>query len=157
MGIFLEKTYTNDCRRERSDRRQAIRRSFFYSMFMKRRRGQRRSDDGDDNTYVDFHGPHVTAAAIAIMILCILDAFFTLMLIERGSSELNPFMAWILEIDTVWFYVSKYLITAVCVLWVVMHKHFDFFGFKGRHILLGTIACYGSLITYQVSMLANII
>ncbi len=157
MRLYVEKTDTNHCRRERSDRRQSTLRSFFYSMFMKRRHGQRRSDYGNDNTYVDIHGPQVTAAAIAIMILCILDAFFTLMLIERGSSELNPFMAWMLEIDTIWFYVSKYLITAVCVLWVVMHRHFDFFGFKGRHILVGAIACYGSLITYQVSMLAYII
>jgi len=39
----------------------------------------------------------------------------------------------------------------------VMHKHFDFFGFKGRHILVGAIACYTSLVTYQVSMLVDII
>ena len=153
MYKFKEDT----CHRERHERRQASGRSFFYSMFMKRRRGERRVDHGNDNTYVDIHGPYVSAAAIAVMILCIMDAFFTLLLIERGSSELNPFMAWMLEIDTMWFYVSKYVITAVCVLWVVMHKHFHFFGFKGRHILVGTIGFYVALVSYQVSMLTEII
>ena len=157
MSMAFNNINPNSCRRDRADRRQANLRSFFYSMFMKRRRGERRLDYGDDNTYVDIHGPYVSAAAIAVMILCIMDAFFTLMLIEHGSSELNPFMAWMLEIDTMSFYLSKYLITAVCVLWVVMHKHFDFFGFKGRHILVGAIACYTSLVTYQVSMLVDII
>jgi len=143
--------------RNRSTRRRATLRSFFYSMYKSRRRGERRGDHSNDNTYVDIHGPYVSMAVIAVMLLCVMDAFFTLMLIERGSSELNPFLAWMLELDTTWFYASKYLITAVCVLWVVMHKHFDFFGFKARHILVGTIACYVMLVTYQVSMLAEII
>ncbi len=157
MNTAFNKINDTNCQRVHSDRRRATVRSFFYSIFMNRRRGERRQDYGDDNTYVDIHGPYVSAAAVAVMILCVMDAFFTLLLIDRGASELNPFLAWMLEIDTMWFYLSKYLITAICVLWVVMHKHFNFFGFKGRHILTGAIACYVTLVTYQVSMLSNIL
>ncbi|VAW99479.1 hypothetical protein MNBD_GAMMA21-1943 [hydrothermal vent metagenome] len=157
MTLALNTTESNRRRPERTDRRQTTLRSIFYSMFRKRRYGERRSGYGNDNTYVDIHGSQVMTVVIAIMVLCIMDAFFTLLLIERGSSELNPFMAWMLEINTTWFYVSKYLITSVCVLWVVMHRHFNFFGFKGRHILVAAISGYGILVTYQVSMLVYII
>ena len=157
MSMTLDNIDLNNCRRERSDRRQVNKRNIFYSLFMKQRAGERRLGYSNDNTYVDLHGPYVSAAAIVVMILTILDAFFTLLLIERGSSELNPFLALMLDINTIWFYTSKYLITAVCVLWIVMHNHFTFFGFKGKYILTWTIAGYGVLITYQLSMLTNII
>ncbi len=156
MTLALNNITLNCCRRDRAERRLITVRSIFYSMFKRRRCGERRSDYSDDNTYVDVHGSQVSAMVITIMVLCILDAFFTLLLIERGSSELNPFMAWMLEIDTMLFFVAKYLITSVCILWVVMHTHFIFFGFKGRHILLATITFYSVLVSYQVSMLAYI-
>jgi len=142
-----------DCRRKRVERRQANLRSSFNALFRNRRRGDRRRDHSDENSYVDVYGPNILLGAVAVMIFCVMDAFFTLILLQHGASELNPFLAWMLEIDVMWFYTSKYLITAACVLWVVIHKRFDFFGFKGRHVMLGAILTYMILITYQVSML----
>ena len=153
MNTTTNDIHTEGCKRVRQERRQANLRSGLYALFMNRRRGDRRSDHSNENVYVDVYGPKILLGAIAVMIFCVLDAFFTLMLIERGASEINPFMAWMLEINEMWFYISKYLITATCVIWVVMHKQFDFFGFKGRHILAGALAAYMVLITYQVSML----
>lgn len=141
------------CRRVRVERRQANFRSCLYALFMNRRKGDRRSDHDDENTYIDVYGPKIMAGAIIVMVFCVLDAFFTLLLLERGAEELNPFLAWMLEIDVMWFYVSKYLITAICVFWLVIHKHFDFFGIKGRHVMVGAILSYMLLITYQISML----
>ena len=141
------------CRRVRVERRQPNMRSVFYALFMKRRRGDRRHDHSNENTYVDVYGINIFLGALAVMLFCVIDAFFTLILLERGASEMNPFLAWMLEIDVMWFYTSKYLITAVCVLWVVMHKQFNFFGFKGKHVMLGAVLSYMTLITYQVSML----
>jgi len=141
------------CRRVRVERRQANLRSCIYALFMNRRRGDRRNGHTNDNTYVDVYGPKILLAAVAVMIFCVLDAFFTLILLERGASELNPFLAWMLEIDVMWFYTSKYLITAICVIWVVIHKQFDFFGLKGRHVMVGAMMAYMTLITYQISML----
>jgi hypothetical protein len=153
MHMPINDIQQKECKRLRAERRQANLRSCFYALFMKRRRGDRRGDHSDENVYVDVYGPKILLGAIAVMIFCVLDAFFTLILIERGASEINPFMALMLEIDEMWFYVSKYLITAICVIWIVMHKQFDFFGFKGRHIMAGALAAYMVLITYQVSML----
>jgi len=141
------------CQRVRVERRQANLRSCFYALFMNRRKGERRTGHSNENTYVDVYGPKILLGAIAVMIFCVLDAFFTLILLERGASELNPFLAWMLEIDVMWFYTSKYVITAVCVVWIVIHKQFDFFGLKGRHVMVGAVLSYMVLITYQVSML----
>lgn len=141
------------CRRARVERREANLRSSFYALFKNRRHGDRRCDHSDENTYVDVYGPNILLGALAVMIFCVMDAFFTLILLERGASELNPLLAWMLEIDVMWFYTSKYLITAVSVFWVVIHKRFDFFGLKGRHVMLGAVLAYVTLITYQVSML----
>jgi hypothetical protein len=153
MGQPLDNTYAEGCRRGKLERRQANLRSCFYALFMRRRRGDRRNGNTTENVYVDVYGTDIFIAALAVMIFCILDAFFTLILIERGASELNPFLAWMLEIDVMWFYTSKYVMTALCVFWVVIHKQFDFFGFKGKHVMLGAIVAYMTLISYQVSML----
>ena len=146
----------NQCRRTRPDRRQAVWRSFAYSLVMSRRAGDRRLDSNDIPAYVDVHGPKMFFGAMLMMLFCVLDAYFTLQLIQHGSRELNPFMAMLLEKDAAWFFVSKYLITAFCVFWLVTHKKFTFFGIKGRTILLIAILMYGILITYQLSMLLHL-
>lgn len=147
-----DRKYPN-CRRVSQDPRKLTVRTVIASMYKKRRRTERRAGLSDDNTYVDIHGPYIAFATIAVMLFCVMDAVFTLMLIERGSSELNPLLAWMLEIDIFWFFTVKYTITAICVLWVVMHKHFNFFGMKGRHVIAGVLIGYMALISYQLSML----
>ena len=146
----------NPCRRDRADRRQAEWRSFAYSLVMSRRAGDRRTDYGDAPAYVDVHGPKIFFGATLMMLFCVLDAFFTLHLIQHGSRELNPFLAMLLEKDVAWFFVSKYLITAFCVFWLVVHKKFTFFGIKGRNLLSIAIVLYGILIAYQLLMMVNL-
>lgn len=146
----------DSCRRIRVDRRQGTWRTFAYSMVKNRRTGDRRADYDDEPAYVDIHGPKIFFGATLLMLFCVLDAFFTLELMQHGSTELNPFLAMMLEKDVAWFFVSKYLITAFCVFWLVMHKKFTFFGIKGRNLLSIAIMLYGILITYQVSMLATL-
>lgn len=127
--------------------------TLWCSIYKSRRCGDRRDDQDGVNTYVDVHGHQIFGAAMVVMMLCILDAFFTLILLGNGAEEVNPFLAWLLEIDTLWFYTVKYIMTAVCVLWIVMHKSFSVFGFKGRHVLLFAVACYTALISYQLTLL----
>jgi hypothetical protein len=146
----------DSCRRIRVDRRQDTWRTFAYSLVKNRRAGDRRADFDDAPAYVDIHGPKIFFGATLLMLFCVLDAFFTLELMQHGSTELNPFLALMLEKDVAWFFVSKYLITAFCVFWLVMHKKFTFFGIKGRKLLSIAIMLYGILIAYQVSMLATL-
>lgn len=92
-------------------------------------------------------------AAMLLIMLCLLDTFFTLILLADGAEEVNPLLAWLLEIDTLWFYAVKYTMTSLCIFWIIIHKSFTVFGLKGRHILLFAIGCYTVLISYQLSLL----
>jgi hypothetical protein len=145
-----------ESRRQQIDRRQANLRSLLYALVMSRRRSQRRAVEYT-NGYSDYYGHNLLIAALLVMLLCIGDTYFTLVLISYGSTELNPVLAWLLNQHVLWFYGVKYLITAVCVCVMVMHKRFRVFGMKGSHVLLGAIVCYGLLIYYQVHMLLPVI
>jgi len=120
---------------------------------MNRRAGDRRATQIDTPAYVDVYGPKILTGALLLILFSVLDAFFTLQLLEHGSTELNPFLATMLEKDAMWFFITKYLITAFCVIWLVAHKKFTFLGVKGRTILLLSVVMYAMLITYQLSML----
>ena len=63
------------------------------------------------------------AAITAILMLSIFDAFLTLILIERGSSELNPVMAYFLEYGPLPFIIAKYLLTSLGVIILLIFKN----------------------------------
>ena len=146
----------DDCRRQRVERRQANLRSMFYALFMSRRKTNRRSDEAVCY-YYDQYGPHIFASALLLMLMCILDSYFTLLLMQYGSQELNPILAWALSKHVLFFFLLKYTLTAMCVVIAVMHKHFRVFGLKGYQVLLICLFAYGILIQYQLSMLLPIL
>jgi len=131
-------------------------RSLVYALFMSRRQSQRRSDEAVCY-YSDQYGPYMLTAALLLMLLCVLDAYFTLLLIQYGSTELNPILAWALNKHVMFFFILKYTLTALCVLVAVVHKQFRVFGLKGYQVLIISILAYGILIQYQLSMLLPIL
>lgn len=145
-----------ECRRQYVERRQANFRSLMYALFMSRRRSHRR-DAYPSLYYSDNYGPYILSAALLLMLLCILDSYFTLMLLPYGSTELNPILAWALEQHVMLFFLLKYTVTAASVVLTVMHKHFRVFGIHGHHILVGCLIGYGILIQYQVIMLMQVL
>lgn len=144
-----------DCRRT-LERRQARMYSLFYGLIRSRRIEIRRQSLVAQPEYRDRHGPFMLALVLAIMLLCVLDSYFTLILISHGSEELNPFLAWALEKDVMLFYSIKYAMTAFFVYILMMHKDFVVFGMKGNKLLLFVLFCYITLISYQLSMLVNL-
>jgi len=54
---------------------------------------------------------HLAAIGL-ILLLSILDGLLTLQLLGRGAKEINPVMAYLLEIDPKLFMVLKYLLTS---------------------------------------------
>ena len=124
------------CRRTGIDRRQVSWRTLI-SFYRSRRRGDRRASLSTTNTYVDVHSPLLFLIAMLIILLCLFDAGSTLILIEHGSRELNPFLAWFLERSVMDFFLVKYILTVSCIIYVIAHKDFRFFGlFSGYHVLV---------------------
>ena len=150
--VALDNRY---CRRV-GDRRKSRLLSMVYGLYRSRRAGDRRTQVTTPS-YVDIHSHCAWALALSIMALCVADVYFTLMLIDHGSRELNPLLAWALDIDVMLFYSLKYIITALSVFLIVQHRHFIVFGIKGYHFLFIALAGYVMLITYQLSMIVHIV
>lgn len=147
---------SDEGRRQQLERRQPNLRSMVYALFMTRRKEQRRADQ-PSIYYIDSYSPYLLSGALLLMLLCILDTYFTLLLIQHGSRELNPLLAWALSKHVMVFFGLKYSLTAICVVLTVMHKHFRVFGLKGYQVLIFGIVVYGILIQYQLSMLLPIL
>jgi hypothetical protein len=105
------------------ERRQSIRANFRYFLINGRRESARREEDRTRVFFFDRYNQRIFAAITAILMLSIFDALLTLILIERGSTELNPVMAYFLEYGPLPFIVSKYLLTSFGVVVLLIFKN----------------------------------
>ncbi|MFB3045759.1 MAG: DUF5658 family protein [Acidiferrobacterales bacterium] len=123
-------------------------------MYRNRRTYDRRSDIQWRGHYVDSHGLWLLVIALGVMLLSIVDAYFTLLLLQSGAEEVNPFLNWLLNIDHQLFFVVKLAITGVCVVWLVMHQRFRVFGvLRVYHMLAASLLLYLKLIYHQLDLL----
>ncbi len=113
--------------------------------FVGRRRGFRRQGEGM-NAYVDRYGFGILAVSAGIMILCALDALFTLLYLQKGGSELNPVMDAAIRLGVVPFVSIKCALTIAGVLFLCLHKNFRFV----RGLLVGVLGLYLALLGYHV-------
>jgi len=81
-----------------------------------------------DKPYSNNYESHYLVLIISILLLCILDAHFTLHLLQLGGVELNPLMIFLLEKDVALSLVLKYLLTASGLIFLLVHKNFRIFG-----------------------------
>jgi len=105
------------------DRRQTNRADIRYYLINGRRESARREEDQTRIFFFDRYNQRIFAAITAILMLSIFDALLTLILIERGSTELNPVMAYFLEYGPLPFIISKYLLTSFGVVVLLIFKN----------------------------------
>ena len=144
---------TSACRRIRERRKQKVR-GAIYALFRHRRRVDRRSMFINTAYYVDTHETPTLLLVLAIMLLCIADAYFTLAILNAGGRELNPLMNKMIAIDEVLFFTVKYSLTAVCIFLLLWHKRFRIFRyFTGERILVMVFSLYLVLFNYELFLL----
>lgn len=117
-------------RRSGFDRRKKSRPLFCKYWFKGKRSSPRRQEDRQIPQMVDRYNSKLLAVILFILSLSILDAFFTLILLDKGAKEMNPFMAYYLNISPTVFFWIKYMLTCASVLLVLFIK--DFYIFKTR-------------------------
>ena len=106
IGTTLAEERTN------IDRRRFTWRTVGYGFLLSRRRRHRRVAD-DDVIFLDWHHPWLFFLATGTMLLSCADAFLTLLLIDLGMVEANPFMDAILGHGTALFTGVKLAMTAI--------------------------------------------
>ena len=130
-------------RRSRPDRRHRLWWSFFYGAVRpRRRRAGRRTDDGRFQP-TDWHGAHLWAVSVGILILSVVDAFLTVTLMSGGAVEVNPVMAAVMGHDIGVFAILKIAMTGICVMLMVFLARYRFMRVVRVELLL-----YGVLLTY---------
>ncbi len=138
-----------------ADRRRLTLRTFFQSGFTPRRRGGRRAEDHE--SLVDWHEPELLFLALAIVLLSVTDAFFTLTLLTNGANEANPIIAYVLINHPAYFAAIKMILTGGGVLVLVaMARARVFKVVRVKHILQCFLATYFALVCYEIWMLRDL-
>jgi len=138
-------------RRRESNRRKSPTRPFSKFIFKGRRRHARREAE-DRNYYVDRYDAKYLALVLSILLLCVCDAYFTLKIIHYGGKELNPLMIKFLDKFPEMSLFLKYVITAISLIILLIHKNFILFGkVKAYFFLYVIFALYFLLVSYEVS------
>ena len=105
------------------------------------------------NIYVDSFSQRDVLLVVAILLLNVFDAFFTLIWLHRGGAEGNPVMAWFLELGIGAFVAEKCFVVGGSLLLLVVHKNFRF----ARIGLRWLATVYSLLILYHFVLLASAI
>jgi hypothetical protein len=137
-------------RRQLLDRRLVSTKPFSLYTLRGRRKKSRRTKE-TENYYVDRYEFRYLFLIISILILCFLDAFLTLILLQLGGVELNPFMLIFIKKDVVLSMIVKYLITAISLTCILIHKNFRIFRKVRVHSLLYfVLTLYVVLVLFEV-------
>lgn len=109
-----------------------------------------------DHIFIDKHHPWLFFLAVGTMLLSSIDAFMTLLLIERGMIEANPVMAGMLAHSIAAFAASKMALTAFGVLTLVfLAKSLFLDRFRTGIFLTTMFSGYACLVCYEIVSLLN--
>lgn len=97
----------------------------------------------------------VVTLAIALVVLSVMDSVFTLTLISRGGSEVNPFMNALLQ-HSVWAFAGfKMLLTALPAIILAATGNLLLFNrWRARSVLAALVGLYLGLIVYELVLLS---
>ena len=143
-------------RRGSPDRRRRFWWSLLYGSFNPRRRQPRR-EYAQGVHVLDWHHSRLLAVVLAILALCVTDAFLTLILLQAGAHEANPVMASVVYGDPGTFTSLKMVMTGCSVAVMVMLAGYRFLGvFRVELLLYVVLSGYLGLVGYELWMLGEL-
>ena len=80
----------------------------------------RRQDDRQKVILFDWYSPKLFVTILIVLILSIVDGFLTLFLLEHGAYEVNPIMAYLIDVSPSAFVAVKYSLTCMAALIVLI-------------------------------------
>ncbi|CAN5757010.1 MAG: hypothetical protein H0T87_11665 [Gammaproteobacteria bacterium] len=139
--------------RRSSDRRRLSWWTLTYGSCCGRRARERRYNGPAG--YIDRYEMPLFAVSIGVFVLGCVDACLTLRLLAAGATEVNPLLDAVLRADTRLFLVLKFVLTAIGLVLLVLHKNFTvFYCLNGQIILQITFAIYVCLVGYEAALLS---
>ncbi|NNC57568.1 MAG: hypothetical protein HKO12_08400 [Woeseiaceae bacterium] len=136
--------------REDNERREFGWRTVLYGFALSRRHTHRREADYDV-IFLDWHHPWLFFLSVGTMLLSCADAFLTLLLLERGMIEANPFMQAAMNQGTGVFISTKLAMTALGIFVLVFLAKAHFLNrFRTGLFLTAFFSAYACLICYEL-------
>ena len=146
-------------RRSGTERRISSTINFRALLLGGRRERGRRKEDIPKTILVDRYSPMFLAVIVSILFLSVIDALLTLFLIGQGASELNPVMAFYLELGPYSFLAVKYALTCVAVISFLLLRNIYV---RPLRLYAGTLfyfvlVLFGSVVAWQLYLVTQII
>jgi len=107
---------------------------------------------------IEFSKRIAYTATFLILIFSLLDGFFTLHLLDNGAIEVNPLMSLAMKLGDLFFLTLKFSITLFCLgcLLSCKNSYLLHFRFSVESALQAIMTLYGTLIIYELSLIAMI-
>jgi hypothetical protein len=119
--------------------------------FLGQRRRFRRKVDGERGGYIDKYGPGLFFLLIFIVGLNLLDAFFTMMILDYGGWELNPIVRHAIEVYGDKFWIWKFIIVSISLVLLCLHSKFR----RIKTIIVGICSIYICIVLYQIILIIH--
>jgi len=123
-----------------------------------RREKIRRREDTGRIFYVDHYSSGLFAIIVSILFLCVVDALLTLFLLDHGAYEVNPVMAYFLEFGPYTFFASKYLLTIIPTICLLMFRNIALRTIKisTRSVLYLMAGFYLAVVVVELYLVSNV-
>jgi hypothetical protein len=157
MSVTEEDIAPAERRAPAADRRTRLLRGLLVGGLRPRRRGPRRAGERSV-TAVDWHHPQWLAVGMIIVLCSCVDAFLTLVLVNRNiAEEGNPLMAPLVGMAGVAFPLVKVGLTAGGVLLLTQLARLRAFGRVPVGLFLyAVLVLYAALIVYELGLLERV-
>ena len=104
-----------------------------------------------ENTYVNWYESRYLFLILSTLLFCILDAHLTTIILQHGGVEANPLMAILLQKNVALSLILKYVITALGLILLLVHKNFRIFGkFRVSKLIYVVFFIYFVLVITEV-------
>jgi hypothetical protein len=120
--------------------------------FFGRRKTIRRKSDQQKGGYADQYSSTLLFFLISIIGLNVLDAFFTLMILDLKGWEANPVVRSVINVYGTKFWIWKFFIVSVSLALLCLHSRFRLV----EKIIVAIGCLYTMVVAYQVFLLLHL-
>jgi hypothetical protein len=117
-----------------------------------RRHSFRRRGDRQRGGYVDRYGQMLFCCLLLIAGLNVLDALFTIMILESGGTEVNPLVRWAIDSFGHHAWSLKFVVVTCGAILLCLHCHFR----MAKVSIIFIAALFSGVVIYQLLLLRYI-
>ena len=159
--IYMEKTDQNTIvlsNRSGKDRRKKSGFNIRSFLLGGKRENIRRKEDTKRIFYVDHYSSGLFFIVVSILFLCVIDALLTLSLLNHGGYETNPVMAYFLKFGPFVFFTSKYLLTILPLIFLLMCRNIviRIIKISTRSVLYFIAVFYLAVVGWELYLISNV-